>query len=258
MPDVSKDLSSVKKKMHFFYVLDTSGSMSGAPISALNSAMRETVDILKKVQEENRTSVDFNVSTLEFNSDARWTEPQPLDIDDFDWKDLEALGGTNLEMALDMLNKALTRSAGGRLDTEIGNKNPMIIFMSDGIPFDGWERALDELKKNHWYEPSIKVAFALGDEADSDVLKKVVGRDGAVIKTSDLQIFRDLIKIVSATGSRAGRVSKVNENASGQGNTGKEIVQQALENMKAQDPDLESKVTIEAAPDDGEEVNFSG
>ena len=256
MPNVNEDLGSVKKKMHFFYVLDTSGSMYGAPISALNSAMRETIEILKRVQEDNKTSVDFNVSVLEFNSDARWTEPEPMDISDFDWFDLEALGGTNLERALDMLNEALTRRAGGRLDTKIGNKNPMIIFMSDGIPFDGWERALDRIQKNHWYEPAIKVAFALGDEADTDVLKKVVGRDGAVIKTSDLQVFKKLIQIVSATGSRAGTESQVNAQVATQPNSGKAVVERAINEIKAQDPDLASKMTIAAPEDDGEEVVF--
>ena len=32
-----------KKELHIFYLLDTSGSMTGAPIGALNDSMRDTV-----------------------------------------------------------------------------------------------------------------------------------------------------------------------------------------------------------------------
>lgn len=255
MPDVNKDLTSVKKKMHFFYVLDTSGSMQGAPITALNDAMRSTFDTLRSVQNENMTVADFAISVLEFNNDARWTSPIPVNIDDFEWDDLTAGGGTELEVALDKLDGALTRNSGGRLDTKVGNKNPMIIFMSDGIPFDGWERGLERLNKNHWYTHAIKVAFALGEEADVDVLSKLVGTEGAVIKTDNLEIFKRMIRIVSATGSRAGTRSLLNKKDTESPDSGKNVAKEAAK-LAAAETGGAQEVFIESTPEKADVISF--
>ena len=57
----------VKKELHVFYVLDTSGSMTGAPIAALNDAMRDTVNELAEIS---KTSADaaFKLAVMEYNS----------------------------------------------------------------------------------------------------------------------------------------------------------------------------------------------
>lgn len=257
MPDTSIEITSVKKPMHFFYVLDKSGSMAGKPITTLNNAMRETVQVLKDVQDENKTSTEFYISVLQFSNGAYWTTTEGTFIDDFFWQDLEAGGGTELAVALKELNKALTRGVNGRLDSKIGNKNPMIIFMSDGEPFPGWEVALAELDKNHWYQHAIKVAFALGDDADETALAKVVGPEGAVIKTNDLQKFKALISVVSATGSRAGVQSSVSSGANNLDapQTGKSVVQQAIAQMEP-DKSANNTVEIPATADSGTVITY--
>ena len=256
MPDTSKDNSSVKKKMHFFYVLDKSGSMDGAPISTLNSAMRETIEVLKDVQKVNSTSADFEVSVLVYDNDAEWTA-EPLNIDDFRWRDIEAYGGTELSIALKKLNKALSRD--GRLDHILGNKNPMIIFMSDGMPFPGWEAELEKIKKNHWYTPAIKFAFALshdGDVADVNSLRALVGQEGAVINTSDLETFRKLIKVVSVVGSRAGLSSSVKSSSDETIKTGVSVVEEVMAQVNADENLTEANVALEPSENAGAVITF--
>lgn len=210
----------VKKELHIFYVLDTSGSMTGAPIAALNDAMRDTVSELADIS---KTSADaaLKLAVMEYNSTCRWVtfgDNGLEDMEDFFWTDLTANGLTNLGEALKELNKQLSRNA--MMKSATGNKVPVIIFMSDGYPNDAWEQALNELKNNKWYQTAIKIAFALGDDADESVLAQVVGSTEAVIKTNDLATFKSMIRIVSVTASLAASTSRTTEG----GIDGKKIV----------------------------------
>ena len=46
MPNINELEEAPRKEMHVFYVLDTSGSMSGTKISMLNRCMEESIDAL--------------------------------------------------------------------------------------------------------------------------------------------------------------------------------------------------------------------
>ena len=214
MPNANALKELVAKELHVYYILDTSGSMAKEPIAALNDAMRATVKELEKINKTN-ADADFKICVLQFNSDVGWVtvdengQPIVQDLEDFVWVDLNATGLTELGDALMELSKMLSRNYLQKSTT--GNKAPVIIFMSDGGPTDTktkWADGLAELNKNAWYQQAIKIAFALGDSADTDVLRTVVGKDGGVIKTSDLETFKALIKVVSVTSSLAASVSK--------------------------------------------------
>lgn len=214
--------SVVKKELHVFYVLDISGSMSGAPITALNDAMRDTIAELADISATSNEAA-LKIAVLTFDNNVVWVtqgENGLEDAEDFVWTDLTAGGLTYLGAALRELNKKLSRNE--MMSASTGNKIPVIIFMSDGQPNDAWIEALDSLKENKWFKAAIKIAFALGDDADCDVLAKVVGGPEAVIKTNDLEVFKKLIKIVSVTSSLASSQSRLSD----EGATGSSIVDQ--------------------------------
>lgn len=202
----------VQKELHVFFVLDTSASMLDQPITALNDAMRSTVGELNK---HDGTNADFFVGVLEFNDNARWIantrngERKLTRLKDFTWTNLRAGGMTALGAALKELNTALSRN--DKMQSPTGNWAPVVIFMSDGGPTDDWRNGLTLISDNRWYQQAIKIAFALGEHADKAVLEEVVNvgtNPGEVIKTNDLQVFSDLIKLVAVTSSLASSRSK--------------------------------------------------
>ena len=222
----------VKKELHVFYVLDTSGSMMGAPIAALNDAMRDTVNELAEIS---KTSADaaFKLAVMEYNSSSRWVtmgDNGLEEMEDFIWTDLQANGMTALGSALTELNNQLSRNA--MMKSATGNKIPVIIFMSDGYPNDNWEQPLNELKNNKWFNAAIKIAFALGDDADAGVLAQVVGSSEAVIKTTNLAAFKSMIRIASVTASLAASTSRTTNAAV----TGADVVGQVTGGNGYQDP----------------------
>lgn len=234
MPSMS-DLKSgvVTKELHVFYVLDTSGSMNGAPIAALNDAMRETVRELADISQAS-SDAKLKLAVMEYNSNCRWVTQGDNgleSVEDFIWVDLQANGLTALGAALTELNRQLSRNAMMKSDT--GNKVPVIIFMSDGLPNDNWEQPLAELKNNKWYKAAIKIAFALSDNADASVLAQVVNDPEAVIKTSELSAFKNMIRITSVTASLAASTSRTTRDEL----SGKKVVEEITGGNPTKGPD---------------------
>lgn len=222
-----------RKVLPIIYVLDTSGSMSGEKIAKVNEAMNETFDVLKEISADN-ADAEVKINVLSFSSGAEWIYPSLISLEDYYWNDLNAGGLTDIGDALNELNDKLSRSS--MLVSSTGFCIPVIIFMSDGAPTDNWEKALLEINQtNKWFSHATKIAFAVGDDADKEVLGRVVGRltkDGnivpnseAVIQTKDVETLKKLIKVVSTTASMVNSKSRT---TSADNNIAKEIVEQAI------------------------------
>lgn len=200
MPSTSKLEQPPRKELHVFYVLDTSGSMTGDKISALNHAMEETIEALKTLARSNGDA-KLKVAVMEFNSGCKWiTQNGPEDLEeDFMYEYLHAGGLTDIAAALRELNNKLSRHA--FLNSMTGALMPVIIFMTDGYATDDYENALEEIRKNRWFARGTKIGFALGDDPDVRMIASIVGNSEAVIKTTDLELFKRLMKFVSVTSS---------------------------------------------------------
>ncbi len=222
MPDINSLTESPRKELHVFYVLDTSGSMEGAKISALNHAMEECTEALKTLAKTNGDA-KLKIAVMEFNSGCRWiTSNGPEDLEeDFEYEYLEAGGLTDIGAALRELNSKLSRHA--FLNSMTGALMPVIIFMTDGYATDDYAKALGELRENRWFARGTKIGFALGDDPDIQMLSSIVGNSEAVIKTTDLDLFKRLMKFVSVTTSMLNSRSTTTETAS----SGKDVVEQA-------------------------------
>lgn len=227
MPSIDNLTESPRKELHIFYVLDTSGSMEGAKISALNHAMEECTEALKTLA-KNNGDARLKIAVLEFNSGCKWmTSNGPEDLEeDFEYEYLEAGGLTDIGAALKELNSKLSRHV--FLNSMVGALMPVIIFMTDGYATDDYVKALEEIRKNRWFARGTKIGFALGDEPDVKMLSSVVGNSEAVIKTTDLELFKRLMRFVTVTTSMLHSQSTTTETT----NTGKVIVDQAKDEFK--------------------------
>jgi uncharacterized protein YegL len=199
MPDLSTFAPAPRRDLHVFYVLDTSGSMSGLPIEQLNRAMEETVSALKQLAKHN-DNANLKVAVLDFSSSADWMQPSgPEEVADFVWNDLKAGGLTSMGAALDELNDKLSRSK--FLGSMTGALMPVVIFMTDGMATDDYQSALQRINQNKWFKKATKIGFAIGSDPDEGMIAEIVGNSEAVIRTDDLALFAKLIRFVSVTSS---------------------------------------------------------
>lgn len=253
MPSINSLTESPRKELHVFYVLDTSGSMEGVKISALNHAMEECTEALKTLAKSNGDA-KLKIAVMEFNSGCRWiTLNGPEDLEeDFEYEYLEAGGLTDIGAALKELNSKLSRHA--FLNSMTGALMPVIIFMTDGYATDDYAGALGEIRKNRWFTRGTKIGFAIGDDPDIKMLSEIVGNSEAVIKTTDLDLFKRLMKFVSVTASMLVSQSATTESAS----TAEDIMKQAKEELGISpessvylDDDEYDKEPVPAVDDDG-------
>ena len=190
------------RDLNIYFVIDTSGSMEGSKISALNDVLKETITALNKLAKTNDTVV-FKVAILEFNSDCRWiTSNGPLCLDGSpinSLKRLNAYGMTNIGSALKELNATLDEAY--TLNSLNGAFVPVIIFMTDGHPTDDYKNPLKEIQEKRVFEKATKIGFAIGDDADMTMIADVVGNTEAVLKTTDLELFKRVFQFATVTSS---------------------------------------------------------
>ena len=193
-----------RRTMVLFFLVDTSGSMYGTKIGTVNTAIEEIIPELKDLS-ENNADAEIKIATLAFSTGAKWINSQPISAENFKWDHLEAMGSTDLGEACKQLNEKLSKNA--FMSEATGSFAPAIFLLSDGDPTDNYKYGLDKLKENNWYKKAIKVAIAIGDDVNKDVLEEFTGNKEAVITVHTPEILKKWIQFVSVRASEVGSKS---------------------------------------------------
>lgn len=204
MPLLDDVVSVPRRTMTLFFVIDTSGSMEGNKIGAVNDAVVNVLPMLDEISQTN-PDAEIKVAALEFSSGTKWLYTEPKLASEFVWQDVRASGLTSLGSACIELNNKLSRS--GYMQAASGSFAPAIILLSDGGPTDDFQSGLAKLKTNNWFKAAIKVAIAIGDDADKDVLKEFTGSSEAVFTVHNIEALKQIIRVVAVTSSQIGSKS---------------------------------------------------
>jgi uncharacterized protein YegL len=232
-----------KKQLVLFFLIDTSGSMDGDKIAAVNTTMRELIPELRDLADENdNAESEIEIAVLEFNNSAVWKTPKPIPVKTYVWTELTANGGTNLGAACTKLSQEMQR---GKFLRDHNLFAPVLILMSDGQPNAGYEKGLGELKKNKFFaneddkgnfkEKSVKVACAIetdNDKADKDVLAQFTENPELVYTAKTITALKNWIKFIAVASSVASMH-----------NDGPETMADKLKKFK----ETEDKVTVSSA-----------
>ena len=221
--------------MVLFFLVDTSGSMYGEKIGSLNDAIRETVPDLKELSDGNPDAA-IKIAVLQFDTDTQWLYPQPIDSENFRWNDLQAGGLTSLGQALRKLDEKLSKKE--FMQEAAGSYAPVVILLSDGGPTDDFASDLNEIKQNVWFKHAIKVAIAIGNDADKNVLAQFTGNSEAVIEVHNKSALKSIIKFVSVTSSQVNSKSSGVEDATKQEKVIDQI-KQYVDTENIEDTDLD-------------------
>ena len=197
-------VSVPRRTMTLFFLIDTSGSMSGNKIGAVNDAIVNVLPMLEDISSSN-PDAEIKVAALEFSNGTKWLYNEPKSVEDFKWIDVQAGGLTSLGEACLELNSKLSRS--GYMKSASGSYAPAIILLSDGGPTDNFDGGLQTIQGNNWFKNAIRIAIAIGDDADLDVLARFTGNSEAVIKVQNIDALKQIIRIVAVTSSQIGSKS---------------------------------------------------
>lgn len=220
-------VSVPRRTMTLFFLIDTSGSMSGNKIGAVNDAIVNVLPMLEDISSSN-PDAEIKVAALEFSNGTKWLYNEPKSVEDFKWIDVQAGGLTSLGEACLELNSKLSRS--GYMKSASGSYAPAIILLSDGGPTDNFDGGLQSLYGNNWFKNAIRIAIAIGDDADLDVLARFTGNSEAVIKVQNIDALKQIIRIVAVTSSQIGSKSSSAGDTSKQDQVIKDV-NQAVDNV---------------------------
>jgi uncharacterized protein YegL len=158
------------RPLHFIWVADCSGSMAvDGKIQALNTAIREAIPHMQKVADDN-PNAQVLVRAIKFSSGAQWHISQPTPVEDFKWEDLSAQGETDMGKALSMVSDQLKIPP--MTDRALP---PVLVLVSDGQPTDDFNRGLRDLMDQPWGKKAVRIAIAIGTDADEEILQKFIG-----------------------------------------------------------------------------------
>ena len=204
MSNVFDDVGApAKKEMVLFFVIDRSGSMFGTKMGAVNTAVREVLPELKGI---GGSDAEIKIAVLLFSSGTEWMYDEPISVNDFQWNTVETFGLTEFGAVCTELCEKMSRNS--FLNAASASVAPAIFLMSDGQPTDEYTHGLEKLKGNRWFKNAIRIAVAIGDDADANVLAEFTGSSESVIRVHTPEVLKKMIRFVSVTSSQIGSVSQ--------------------------------------------------
>lgn len=198
---------SPRRQLNLFYLIDTSFSMEGQKIESINQVMPEVINMVADISENNQDNAKIMVSCLSFNTTSEWMYDKPVEATDFSWTPLTVTGCTQVGEVCKKLEAALHRGSKdnpGVMHSETGHKNPCIIILSDGEPTDDWKVEFEKLKHNAWFKAATKLAIAIGNDADTNMLSEFVGSKELVVGVHNIQGLKKMISTASCSVSKVG------------------------------------------------------
>lgn len=183
------------RPLHFIWMVDCSGSMYGEKIGSVNHAIQSTIPEMQDAS-RNNPNAQLMVWTLKFSTGASWVTPNPVNIEDFAWDDLDAGGVTDLGKAFEMVAAQLTIPP--MTDRALP---PVIVLLSDGQPTDDYKKSLDMLLHLPWGKKAVRIAISIGQDADDDVLQQFTGNRELVLQANNPEALVKMIKWASTAAS---------------------------------------------------------
>lgn len=156
------------RPLHFVWILDCSGSMSGSKIGQLNFAIKDAIPEMQAAAASN-PNAQVLVRAVTFSSGARWHIAKPVNVADFKWADVSAGGVTDMGAALSLVAQEL--HVPPMSDRALP---PVLVLISDGQPTDNFGSGLRSLMNEPWGQKAVRLAVAIGQDADTTVLDKFI------------------------------------------------------------------------------------
>jgi uncharacterized protein YegL len=183
------------RRLPVYFLLDTSGSMNGEPIQALNNALSGMVNTLRSDAQASET---LWISIITFDRDVN--EVSPLtELPAFQLPEIicPQSGPTNTGKALELLYDKIKTEVRKGSPTQKGDWRPLLFIFTDGKPSDPqlYSEMIPKIKSLNL---AAIVGCAAGTLADNSKLKELT--DTVVhLDTADSTTLKQFFKWVSDT-----------------------------------------------------------
>ncbi|WP_036156526.1 vWA domain-containing protein [Maribacter forsetii] len=183
------------RRLPVYFLLDTSGSMVGEPIEALNNALTGMINTLRSDAQASET---LWISIITFDREVK--ELMPLtDLQSFQLPEITCpkSGPTFTGKALEFLHEKVTKDIRKGSPEQKGDWRPLLFLFTDGKPSDvqSYKDVIPKIKSINF---GTIVGCAAGHLADDDQLKALT--DTVVhLQTADSNTLKQFFMWVSDT-----------------------------------------------------------
>jgi len=145
IPEMKVAVGEGIRRLPVYLLLDTSGSMTGAPIEA----MRRGVELFKQEGEQDTfVKETVYVGVITFGGAAEFVTRGLIPFDDFEPPPLPASGQTPLGQTFWLLIESLDKDVKAPVKgKEKGDYKPLVFVLTDGMPTDEWQEPHNEILK---------------------------------------------------------------------------------------------------------------
>ena len=167
MPELAELIARLY--LPFFIVADCSAAMNNdGKIEALNQGVRDAVPEMRRVAGDN-PGTNMVISVLKFSDGASWHGAKNQPVETFEWEDLTADGLPDMGRALEKVAEELHA-----IPSDAPLLPPVILLMSCGQPTDDFSGGLKKLLGEPWGKQAVKIAIAIGQDADHSLLQQFI------------------------------------------------------------------------------------
>ena len=183
------------RRLPVYFLLDTSGSMNGEPIQALNNALSGMINTLRSDAQATET---LWISIITFDREVK--EVAPLaELPSFQLPEIVCprSGPTNTGKALELLYEKVNKEIRKGNPTQKGDWRPLLFIFTDGKPSDLmlYSEMIPKIKSLNF---GAIVGCAAGTLSDNSKLKELT--DTVVhLETADSSTLKQFFKWVSDT-----------------------------------------------------------
>ena len=197
MPNLTGD-PLVRRPLHFILIVDCAKSMGcDGKIQSINYAIRSALPAMQDAAAEN-PNAEVMVRAVKFSSGASWHVANPVPVEQFGWDDLEASGVTEMGKALQLVAE--------QLDPAIMPQRalpPVLVLISGSKPTDDVSAGLRALMAQPWGTKAVRIAIAIGDDADHTILQRFIGHpELKPLQANSSESLVRFIKWVSTKGKK--------------------------------------------------------
>lgn len=165
MSSLKKFAAATPRPLPVIVLADTSGSMGeNSKIEALNAAMKEMVSTFAQ---ESRLRAEIQVGLITFGGKAQMHLPLVAAHGVTGVSEFQAAGATPMGAAFDLARQLLEDK--DRIPSRA--YRPVLILLSDGQPTDDWEAPFKALCNSERAQKAVRLAMAIGTDADEAMLK---------------------------------------------------------------------------------------
>jgi uncharacterized protein YegL len=183
------------RRLPVYFLLDTSGSMRGEPISSVNVALQSMMAALRQ---DPHALESVYISMITFDIEAREVLPlTSLEQSKIPEISTPKSGPTYLGAALELLISRIDRDVKRNTAEAKGDWRPLVFIMTDGSPSDmqAFRGAVVEMKKRQF---GNIVACAAGPKAKQEYLKEITDQV-VLLDTMDSSSFSAFFKWITTS-----------------------------------------------------------